>query len=280
MGFDGAGWGNPAGPFNGQLYEPTGLAFGSGSTALAVTGGRARLNSDNFGGSTDSSRISRGFNVNVAGTVWGSYLGQRVVNSSSEQDVMHTMINQSSTAGHDNNSEFVISLEEFNSNLGGLRGKNTPIFPGYNSGVPISDGQPYLVLFKATNLGGTTGPAELEEWVLTSAQFDSFKQGGMNESELDAAATGSGATQVLQKGSQSYTPSGAYPRLTDADFYLLQAFRGMHGIFDELRLAIGTSGLDDVTPLATAVPETGAFFLLSLTAGAVGVRTAWRRWRA
>jgi hypothetical protein len=280
FGFDAAGWGNPSAS---STYQSAGLSFGSGGTTLATVGGSARLLSF-FGGS--SGRISRGLDVNVTGTVWGSYLALREVSGprGDDADAMHAMINQSAT-GHDNNSEMVFSVEEYQSNLGGLRGKDNtlPTFPNYNTGNPIVNGVTYLVLFKATNLGGATGATDLKEWVLTSDQFDNFKLTGLTEAELDAATVGSLTTNVLQKGSESYTPGGAYPRLTTADFFVLLTFDGLIGWFDELRLSNALTGgagggLDQVTPLNT-VPEAGAFLFLAGAGCVAGLAVkARRRW--
>ena len=279
IGFDVAGWAaHPTGTAG--KYETTGLTFGSGATALTVSGGRALLETEAFGGPLDLDIMSRGLNVTVTGTVWGSYLGQRTVNDSfffQQQDAMGVMVNQNPAgAASDNNSEFVIAADEFKnpasgSDLGGLRGKNTPIVNAFNSGVEITTNVPFMVLFKATNLGGTTGNADLASWILTSAQFDNFKLGGLTEAELTAAATGSAATQVLQKGTQSYDPIATarpYPRLTSADYFVLNAFRGIFGQFDELRLS--DLNLDEVTPVP--VPEAGSFLFVGL--GSLGLLAA------
>ena len=261
FGFDAAAWGNFGTSGGGSAnYETTGLTFGSGSTTLVAIGGNARLNSSG----SNWTQISRGLNATVTGTVWGSFLTNRLVNSGSENDFLEVLVNQSSS-GHDNNAEFVIIADEYQSALGGVRGKNNPIWPSYNSGTAINDGETYLVLFKATNLGGTSGSAELKNWILSSSQFDVLKLGGLTEIELDAAALGSASNQVLQRGSISYTPGGAYPRLTAADVLMLQLGQGIHAQYDELRLSnavhgLAGGGLDEVTP--TSIPEPATLVLL------------------
>ena len=248
-------------------YETAGLSLGSGANTLKVVGGNALINSFTF----SVGLASRPLDVTVPGTAWGSFLASRISGGDDEQDNFHLMVNQSN-AGHDNNSEFVISAEEFNSANGGMRGKSlSPSFPNYNVGAPINTGETYLVLFKATNLGGTSGAVSLKTWMLSSTQFDNWKTGGLTEAELDAAAPGAAASQVQQKGSASHTPT-FYHRLTSADFLLLQTFKGLHGRFDELRMSNSASGdagggLDEVTPLA--IPEPGTAVLAGLGALAI-----------
>jgi hypothetical protein len=265
IGFDAAGWGSLTA--GNALYETAGLTFGSGANTLLTTGGNGRINGD----PSLAARISRGLNATVTGTVWGSYLVNRAFDPSDEQDIIHLFVNQNAGASaNDNNAEFVTSADEFNSNLGGLRGKNTPSFPNYNTGSPLTNGQTYLVLFKATNLGGTTGAASVNEWILSSGQFDTFKPGGLTEAELNGASTGTSSSSILQRGSISYTPSGAYPRVTAADVITLMTFRDVQARYDEIRLS--NASLDEVSP----VPEISSILLVGLVslglAGAASVR--------
>lgn len=196
-----------------------------------------------------------------------------------EQDVIEVLVN-TSPGGHDNNAEFVIAGEECLSANGGLRGKNNPIFPSYNTGTGISDNTTYLVLWKATNLGGSTGTVDLKNWILSADQFDTFKAGGLTETELDAALAGTGASDVYQRGVLTYTPGGAYHRLTSADVLMMQLGYGLDGLFDELRISNSSSGgagggLDEVTPLL--IPEPGRVMLAGLGLILVSLRRNRRR---
>ncbi len=273
VGFDTAGWGDFSAPGGGSaLYETAGLTFGSGATTLQSIAGNARMKSVD----TYIARISRGLNVAVTGTVWGSFLTNRVVNSFSERDFIELLVNQSSE-GHDNNAEFVVAAEEYESSNGGVRGRNNPIWPSYNTGVGISSDVTYLVLFKATNLGGSTGTAGLKNWILTSDQFDNFKLSGLTETELDTAATGVAFNNVRQRGALSYTPAAAYPRLTAADVLMMQIMWGIEAKYDELRLSNALDGsvgggLDEVTP----VPEPASMVMLG-TALLGLLAYAWRK---
>lgn len=261
VGFDAGAWGN----FNGAgsaLYETGGLTFGSGGTTLVTIGGNAKIST--VGPNTVA--VARGLNVTITGTAWGSFLMSRVANSGTETDIIELLVNTSAT-GHDNNAEFVIAGEEYLSTFGGLRGKSNPIWPSYNTGSALTDGDKYLVLYKATNLGGTSGTTDLSTWILSSAQFDNFKPGGLTEAELNSASTGTTSSDVMQRGTLSYTPGGSYPRLTSADFLLMQLGFGTTGQYDELRISNNASGgagggLDEVTPIPE--PSTAALLLAGL----------------
>jgi hypothetical protein len=66
------------------------------------------------------------------------------------------------------------------------------------TGTPLSVGTTYLYLFKCDPIAKTT-----TGWILTAAQFDTFKATNFPEAGLNAAALGTGATNVLERGSSS-----------------------------------------------------------------------------
>ncbi|MDP7023783.1 MAG: hypothetical protein QGH42_06020 [Kiritimatiellia bacterium] len=248
-GFDAAStWGNVDG-FDANTFQTAGLSFGSGSTELQVIGGKAR--SANAG--TTTRKISRPLDVTVIGTVYGAYLFNRVSTTDGPKSVGGVLVNQSTT-GSDNDAEFAAQMDEWGTTLGGMRGDNGS-GDFINTGTVASDGTTYMALFTVTNLGGASGTVDMNQWFLTSAQFDNFRPGGLTPAELNAAAVGTDADQVLQKGSNSWTPGGVYPRLTDADVLMMLNW---HDTIDLDEIRFSDQSLTEATPIAGTTTTTAA----------------------
>jgi hypothetical protein len=118
-------------------------------------------------------------------------------------------------------------------------------------------GQTYLTLFKISTIALT-----INGWVLSAAQFDVFKAGGITEAELDAAAFGTGTNQIWARTSVT----GQDPvRISHLNIYM-NAGEGVNATLsmDEFRLS--NFSLNEVTP----VPEPSGVALILLGAGLLG----------
>lgn len=229
-------WSNDEGDAD---YVAAGLSFSD----LVTTGGK-------FNHSANGSRqtVSRGINVNQTGQIWGSYLWRPIANPGGG-DVNGIMINNSIT-GNDNNSEF------FPAGLGYNAGDKGEVrLNGGNKGsaqagsVSQTNGNTHLILYTITNLGGGGGSHAMTQWMLTPDQFDNFKAGGLTDAELDAAALGSGPTNVLQRASRSGVGLGA--AMTASDYLLIFHNGTTTADYDEIRMS--DTSLDEATPIA--VPQ-------------------------
>jgi hypothetical protein len=115
-------------------------------------------------------------------------------------------------------------------------------------------GTTYLVLFSANLIDSTP---TVTMWVLNSAQFDTFKSGGLTEAELNSAAIGTGSSDVW--GRSTVTGTDATLDLTNNVKFM--AYGGFESgtapttrvSFDEFRLS--QTSLNDVAPV-----QPGFFF--------------------
>jgi hypothetical protein len=266
IGFDALStWGTPVGSITPPetlddiaRYNTTGLSIGSGATTLKVVGGSMTLTHLPHG---SRYYISRALDVAQTGgqTVYGAYLMNYVTRNASTGRV-----SVDNPAGNDAsryhfgggfgrwNSTSTIGylLSVGNTSVTGITGTNAggPNLTGNELGL----GNIAITLFSITNVGGSSGSVLMWQYVLNSAQFDNFKAGGLTETELQGAATGAGATQVLQRATHTLAAPNPYPQwgLSDVltfwwyDKALTEVIK-----LDEVRF--GTGSLDAVTPLAT-----------------------------
>lgn len=230
-------------------YVPQGLTFGE----LITSGGALRAEGQWSGSST----ISRQSAVSHRGTIWGSYLvspGQPTSTSNPNTDIAGLSVGADGTS--DFAADIAVNAKAWNANpaVGGIKASRNSSVPT-NSGAAMvfsnTSPQTYLVLFKVTNVGLGTGKTA-RCWVLTEAQLAYWKPTDstpLEEAQLDAAALGTAANQILQRG--SFSGSGS----ADLDFTKYFKFASTKSpsstlwnvVFDELR--ISKSRLNDVVPV-------------------------------
>ncbi len=241
LGSAGSGWsgswstgtttytGSPS--FN-EDYRSAGLTFSS----LAVSGGSAFL-SANGDGFISAGRLH---SASVTGTLYGSYLF-RTANPSPTG--LYSLFEGSGLGVGSANGQFAIEPDGYASSNGGVitGGAYT-----YASGTPISANETYLSLFKVTNLGGSSVSQTATMWLLRESQYDNFLAGGIDETELNAATLGSGASDVLQRATRTITNSASF---SNGGMLTLQSYFGPSGQFDEIR--ISDTSLNELL----AVPE-------------------------
>jgi hypothetical protein len=130
-----------------------------------------------------------------------------------------------------------------------------------SSGLTIAGETTYLYLFKSE----VTLHNFLDLWILTADQYDNFIAGGLDEGELNAAALGTGASNVYDRISTA--SNGTYDPITHLG--IVAPFSNV--AYDEIRLS--TTSLTEAAP--AAVPEPA-----SLTLFAAGASMVLRRRRA
>jgi len=219
-------------------YVPAGLTFSD----LETTGGKLNYASDN-----NQQTIGRNIDVSQTGQIWGSYLWRPISNTQNSH-VNGIMLNNA-LGGTDNNSEF------FSAGLGYNAGDKGEVrLNGGNKGsaqagsVSQTDGNTHLVLYTVTNLGSS--PGAMTQWILTADQFDTFKVGGLTETELNTATLGSAAGEVLQRASRSGVGAGA--AMTASDYLLVFQHGTTEADYDEIRMS--DTSLNEVVPTGVAPP--------------------------
>jgi len=218
-------------------------------------------------------------------TLWGSYLWARVTYSpdSHWQESMSALLVNKKRVGDDRSVEFYAAGDR------GIRGgvgirDSGHVLSRDNEGEPITDFDPYLVIFKVTGLG-TDEPA-ISEWILNLDQFRHFKpppDGSLTEDELNQGVPpGPADDRVWQKQPQPLTSSVLIEYPLDMFLGLMSYDGGITPVgmvndFDELRIANGNGddGLNKVTPI---VPEPPTFVLTVVAV--LGLAAYARRRRA
>ncbi len=273
-------------------FESDTLTFGSGLTELITAPGRAVFNSDSTNSYTGYVRADRAFSItnpDAGSTLYGSYLfriEQRIPDIGRYEPwyfhgkgtTTERYNLQTGPIGWQTNRGVLNPRQNYGAGLtNGLNLSGTG-YPNPAAGVM---GPTLMALYQVEGINGTSGtPVSASMWVLTSDQFDNFKgaTGGLDASVLNAASTGTGSTQVMQKGTISNADPTAWPLLLDGELFGYRAERGgtsSHGdggwmAIDEMRL--GLVGLNAVTPV---VPEPSSIVLL--LAGVAGLLLVRRR---
>lgn len=245
FGFDaGSAWTNAVASGT-NVFRTAGRTFGNvaGASLLKTTGGSAY---GQAGLSWNTARLSRPLDV-AANTIWGSFLLERDVGYSRW---VHSLLLSPAWNSADNTADVDIAPREFwNTAPGAIRMRGNQ---QYASGASPADDTTCLVLYKVTNLNAASGSSVATQWVLSNAQYLTHKRGGLIEAELNAATLGTGAAQVMQRGSVTNTaPAQALPRFAANGHLVLFSAVSDAGqvrvFYDELR--ISNASLDDVTPL-------------------------------
>mgnify|MGYP002631541597 CR=1 FL=1 len=242
-------------------YQVVGLTMGSGTTQLVVSGGLAAIVSG-----SNSSRTSRRISVDQTGQIWGSYLWSHTSGTS-----YSGLGISSQTTGNENAGIDFLSLGKIhNSTTAGIRiGTGATTSASTNAtGTAYTTGTTNLVLFTVTGLGnGTAQSQSMQQWMLTSNQFDYFKNLGLTATNLNAASTGTAASNVLNRA--SLTTASGTAGMTSLDYLIFaQNPANANARVDEIR--ISNVSLDEVTPVV--VPEPHAIALLLAGLGLVAAR--------
>lgn len=223
----------------------SGLSFGT----LATSGSAVQLASSGGG-----ERFRRELGVSYAGVQYTSFL-LNVVSHDTNQSEATVLIGTADT--NTNSSQYLFSGDGYWTNKGGARISGTSADFG---GSQITLNTSFLYLFKTTS---NATDQQVDGWLLSSAQFDYFKTGGLTEAELNSAGEGSGGTDVW--GRLSTSKSAALGAMTHIQ---LAADTGSpaSSIYDELRIG---GSLDDVTPV---IPEPSTSLLAGLACMGLLVR--------
>ena len=261
------GDGHPGSSAGSFIYQTSGLSLGN----LSVSGGSVVMQGNAGYNATLSAPISA---TTTASTLYGSYLFN--LSSVGGNESAGALIGPIS--GYDNNSLIEPLAQAYGTSSYGVPGgaaalASKSVF-AYRSGSDQSAGTTYIALFQVSGVGAASGTAGISEWILSAIQYDQFASNGdLTASALNAASTGTAATNVLQSGSSSGTPS-AYPSLTGEylDFYGAATASATSMAFADYRLS--DSSLAQAAPLAT-VPDPAP--LSFLAAGCVGLLAFGRK---
>lgn len=242
-------------------YRPNnGLTFG----AYGGTGGSVQFNQSNFAPSTIQRQFSSAL---TTGTYSLGYLFS--IDARGNNGTVGSMLLAASSGANDGNAPVVIAADEFQTDLGGSRITGTT---SLNSGSgPAFDGTIYLSLSTVQVTGSSVS---IDRYILNLAQFNYFSglAGGLNANLNQSIATGTGSTNVVQKGTQ--TKSDATSSLSFLTFNGY-ANGGQYTLnFDEVRVS-NSGGFDSL--YATPVPE--PHWTAALLVGMVAVAIIRRRRR-
>lgn len=240
----------------GWTYSPTGLTFGE----LSVSGGAAA--GPSVSGSTISS-ATRAFNSAHGGTIYGAYLFR--VNASPLAGTAAVVLGQSfedSVAG-----TLSVKAVANSAGVGSVQIENST---GFLAGSPVVVGETILALFKFDTTSKTASA-----WFLNAAQYDNFITSSLDESLLNAAPTGTTATDVLQRGSTSSAAIlGVMSNLN------LSVFDFLPTTIDEIRLS-DTSLFEAAPPVlgSAVVPEPASVLVWTVAAAIAAPAAALARRR-
>jgi hypothetical protein len=217
-------------------YLATGLTFSD----LTVIGGAASESASLSGSAAAARSLAAGTQT---GTLFGSYLFQKTTDANS--NTVGALLIGGSATMNDTAANFDLANNEFGTDNGGLRLTNSG---AALSGPALSTGITYLMAFKIDGVGGSS--QTLTAWILTAAQYDTVKIGGITTAKLDANNTEPGTTTKLQSGT-----------FTNGDFLRLFNYDGASSTlvtsFDELK--ISNSSINEAI---TAIPEPSTYALV------------------
>ena len=221
----------------------------------------------------------RPLNVNKTGTLWGSFLFKSVGVVDTTTTLLSYVVN-SQAGGNDwqPTTKFGVTPKRYQGTLSDIRlggtGSN-PTAQNNSGGTIVVQGVTYLVLFKVENLiasGGTATSQTITSWILSAAQYDNFKSGGLTEAELNAATQGAGAANVMQKTSLTATQKASF---STSDYLTVQSNNAGDFMNDEFRFS--DTSLAEVAPTGTPAADMYAFGP-GATIGAVTANAAAISW--
>ena len=225
-----------AGGTNANIYTPAGLSFSDLSVSGGMVTGPATANY--------FSKFDRALASPLSGVYYGSFLSQ--IQSGPSGLGQAALSLGGSGGGILGNDRFGVYAPVGSHALQ----VNSGIAATF-TGSPQFIGQTYLTLFKVD-----TASLGISGWVLSAAQYDTFKVGGITEAELNAASTGTGSGTVWARaGAGSFFSGGALAYLN-----MLVSPTGTITNLDECRLS--NASLNEAVP--ATVPEPGAGLLLLL----------------
>jgi hypothetical protein len=212
-------------------YTPVGLTFGS----LLTSGGASSYTGTGF-----TQAIERPFATTLPSVIYGAELFRVDSQSSAGSNNLSLLLGQSGQS--DTQTPFAL-LTPTNSSVNPGRVRIQGLgrdLTGAASAPTV--GTTFLALFKFDTTGTPTATA----WVLTNPQYENFISGGLQEATLNAAAIGTGATDVWARASLTINVAlGTMP-----DLRLFGFNTGLSETQDEIRLSN--------TSLAEAAPHTPA----------------------
>ncbi len=225
--------------YTASTYVAAGLTFGN----LIASGGNSFIT---YSGNAQANTRGLDFNVAAGSTLYGGFLHAA---SSGQQNSTGALLFGSETSTDQSaNLAIITCWYGTTCQYTGLSAYNSPTSDPtryiQSTGVALALNTPVLILFRVTNMGASSGTQTASLWVLNEAQFAYHRAGGLTPSVLDAAGTGTGASQILQKA-QLTISRAPYVTMTDAMFMRPYIFRCAFS-FDELRLS--TTSLDKVAP--------------------------------
>ena len=237
-------------------YNTSGLTFSD----LAVTGGCARFS----GGSGANAYFARRpINVNKTGTIWGSCLFNSVSAIDGSTRLADLFVTKSASGtDNDGNTCFGVSPKAYQQIIGDIRlggDGSVPTAQNNSGGTTLAQGTTYLILFKVDNLiasGGAAASQTITSWFLSAAQYDYFKSGGLTEAELNAAAQGTGATNVMQRNTLTATKKASF---SVNDFLGIEAYSDIDFKIDEIRFS--DANLAQAVTVPAALPVTSGLVL-------------------
>jgi autotransporter-associated beta strand protein len=219
-------------------YRSSGLTFSD----FAVTGGCAE--------NSNTDIYYRPLNLSRTGTIWGSFLFKSVgVVDNSTTLLSYVVSKQANGNDYNGNTCFGVTPKAYNNTLGDIRlggDGSVPATLTNAGGTLVTQGTTYLILFKVENLIATGGVAinqTITSWILSSAQYDNFKSGGLTEVELNAAVQGSNAVNVTQKTMLTATKKASF---SITDYLTVESLNTGDFMNDEFRFS--DASLTEVAP--------------------------------
>lgn len=242
----------PANPSRPWQYDPAGLTFGS----LPTSGGSALFASISTLPNGQAGLSSRNLPATLSGNIYTSFLFRP--NSRPEIDNTTAVLLGNST-DLDTNSTFAFSAPDFNLRNANLRIEGQRNSSGF-AGTNWTAGETYLALYSVSTVTQSG-----EGWIMSVDQYENFKD-SLDAATLNAATLGTGASQILQRGSYSRPTANLGPINAIS---LFGAFDVQSINYDELK--VSGESLDEAVK-GSPVPEPSSALLALLGAATFFLR--------